>query len=300
MLNAVFLLAWIFLLLAVVLTGLVLVRDLRIERQLFQRLPLRASPVQSERRSRLSRLARRLVQDPQALRHMQPTRKLLSAAGFRNETDYYNYLVFRIALPVLLGALVVAVLGVQHNFTLLGAAGATIVGVLLPERLLRIRVRQRVTSASKELLLLIDLLRMLQGSGMGVGQSLLVVADEFRLVLPVLAPELALANQRYQGGRDRRESLEPLATLFASADFSALAQLMDRLERYGGAAEEPLAKFGERLLEQQRMQLKTLIGQLTVKMTGVMVLFMFPALFILLAGPGMLSLVHTLQHAGGR
>ncbi|MBM3115860.1 type II secretion system F family protein [Jeongeupia naejangsanensis] len=300
MLSVIFLLAWVFIVLAVVLTGFVLVRDLRTERQLFLRLPIGPAPAQSERRSRLSRLARRLVQDPHALRHTQPTRKLLSAAGFRNEADYYNYLVFRIALPVLLGALTVAVLGLQHSFALIGTAAATIVGILLPERLLRIRVRQRVAAAGKELLLLIDLLRMLQGSGMGVGQSLLVVAEEFRLVLPVLAPEIALANQRYQGGRDRRESLEPLATLFESPDFSALAQLMDRLERYGGAAEEPLAKFGERLLEQQRMQLKTLIGQLTVKMTGVMVLFMFPALFILLAGPGMLSLVQTLQHAGGR
>ncbi|WP_432722594.1 type II secretion system F family protein [Jeongeupia wiesaeckerbachi] len=300
MLSVIFLLAWIFIVLAAALTGFVLVRDLRTERQLFQRLPIGAAPVHTERRSRLSRLARRLVQDPQALRHTQPTRKLLSAAGFRNEADYYNYLVFRVALPVLLGALAVAVFGMQHKFALIGAVTATIVGILLPERLLRIRVRQRVAAAGKELLLLIDLLRMLQGSGMGVGQSLLVVAEEFRLVLPVLAPEIALANQRYQGGRDRRESLEPLTSLFESPDFSALAQLMDRLERYGGAAEEPLAKFGERLLEQQRMQLKTLIGQLTVKMTGVMVLFMFPALFILLAGPGMLSLVNTLQHAGAR
>ncbi|AOY01202.1 type II secretion system F family protein [Jeongeupia sp. USM3] len=283
------------------LAALALLRNRQTERQLFRRLPVvAAQAAPAAPGSRLAAFAQRLIHDPQALRHTHPTRRLLASAGYGHEHHHYQYMLLRIALPLCLAVAALLLPGIPARLRLLSMLIALIVGLLLPERVLRWRAAARAASAGKELLLFIDLLRMLQGAGMSVGQALLVAAEEFASVLPVLAPELVLANQRYQGGRNRRESLEPLAELFNSADFSALAQLMDRLERYGGAAEEPLAKFGERLLEQQRLGLKTVIGQLSVKMTGVMVLFMLPALFILLAGPGFISLLATLQHAGGR
>ncbi|WP_200916213.1 type II secretion system F family protein [Jeongeupia sp. HS-3] len=304
MLNLLSLLAAVLLLVAGLLIATHRMRNQQTTQRLFRRLPVvpsqSSAATASTPSSRLINLTKRIIHDPQAVRHTHPTRKLLVAAGFSNEKHYYHYVLICIGLPLLLAIVVMVFPILPARFSLPGIALAVIIGMLLPRRLLHWRAAIRAKMADKELLLFIDLLRMMQGSGMSVGQSLLVCANEFTIVLPVLAPEIALANQRYQGGRDRRDSLEPLADIFNSPDFSALAQLLDRLERYGGASEEPLAKFGERLLEQQRMNLKKIIGHLSVKMTGVMVLFMLPALFILLAGPGMLALIGTLQHTGAR
>jgi tight adherence protein C len=44
--------------------------------------------------------------------------------------------------------------------------------------------------------------------------------------------------------------------------------------------------------------LRERIGRLTVKMTGVMILTLLPALLIVTAGPGLITITHTLSAHG--
>jgi tight adherence protein C len=62
--------------------------------------------------------------------------------------------------------------------------------------------------------------------------------------------------------------------------------------------QEPLTLFGQRLREGRRMGLRARIGKLTVKMTGVMVITLLPALLIVAAGPGVLGVIRMLTIAG--
>lgn len=73
-----------------------------------------------------------------------------------------------------------------------------------------------------------------------------------------------------------------------------LAALIVQIDKHGGAVQEPLRQFGERLREQRRMRMKEDIGKITVKMTVVMVLTLLPSLLIITAGPGFLSVVRAL------
>ncbi len=172
-------------------------------------------------------------------------------------------------------------------------------GYLLPKWVLKHIAGKRVKGAASELPLLIDLLRLLQGVGLSIDQSLHVIVTEFGAVLPVLASELEVATNQHARGLSREQSLQRLATGFDNEDLGAIARLIVQVDRHGGAVQEPLKQFSERIREQRRMQLKERVGKLTVKMTGVMVLTLLPALIIVTAGAGFLAVFRGLARLAG-
>ena len=74
----------------------------------------------------------------------------------------------------------------------------------------------------------------------------------------------------------------------------AMTQLGHEWRTRDGAVQEPLRVFGERLREQRKAKMKELIGKISVKMTGVMVVTLLPALIIITAGPGFLAVIRAL------
>ena len=52
--------------------------------------------------------------------------------------------------------------------------------------------------------------------------------------------------------------------------------------------------------EKRQAGFKEKIGSITVKMTGVMVLTLLPALLVITAGPGFMAVIRSLSSMGGR
>ncbi|MBV7486658.1 type II secretion system F family protein [Bordetella sp. BOR01] len=231
--------------------------------------------------------------------------KLIELAGYANVAHARaRYAAVRfglaLALPVAAVLLRRAWLGpgslMVMVFTLLiGFA----VGYMLPKWLLARRVKARKRQAAKELPLLVDLLRLLQGVGLSVDQSLSVIVNDFKAVLPVLGHELGAATAVYARGRTREQSLARLAQGFDNDDLAAICRLLVQVDRHGGAVQEPLNRFAQRIRDKRRFELKEKIGRLTVKMTGVMILTLLPALLIVTGGMGILSVLRGLSRIAG-
>ncbi|MNR35815.1 hypothetical protein D3C85_1536840 [compost metagenome] len=80
---------------------------------------------------------------------------------------------------------------------------------------------------------------------------------------------------------------------------SAVVNLLVQVDRHGGAVQEPLKEFSIRLREKRQAGFKEKIGAITVKMTGVMVLTLLPALIVITAGPGFTAVIRSLSAMGG-
>ncbi len=119
-----------------------------------------------------------------------------------------------------------------------------------------------------ELPVLIDMLRLLQGVGLSIDQSLQIIVSEFGGMLRVMGPELALANQQFASGRSREQTLLRIGRLFESENLKSLITLLTQVDRHGGAVQEPLRLFGQRMQEARKSRMKEEIGRLTVKMTA--------------------------------
>lgn len=172
-------------------------------------------------------------------------------------------------------------------------------GYMLPKWVMRQVAAQRRRQAAEELPLLIDLLRLLQGVGLSVDQSLHVIETEFSNVLKVLGEEIAIAARQYRAGRSREQSMRRFSTVFDNEDLQSVARLIVQVEHQGGAVQEPLRLFSDRIREQRKLHMKERIGKVTVKMTGVMVLTLLPGLLVITGGVGFLAVIRALSKMSG-
>ncbi|MBB1599335.1 type II secretion system F family protein [Variovorax sp. UMC13] len=224
-------------------------------------------------------------------------RRLIDQCGFPSTRAQLAFLVVRIALALLMPLLMWLFLkstGFLPQRRGLAMAFAFVIGFLLPKWVLSYSASGRRERVAQELPLFVDLLRLLQGVGLSLDQSLQIMAADFGHVMRILASELHIANRQYSQGRTREHSLQRLATLYDNNNLAGLVALLVQVDRHGGAVQEPLQKFSDRLREHRRMELKERIGKITVKMTGVMVTTLLPALVIVTAGPGFLAVIRSL------
>ncbi len=227
-------------------------------------------------------------------------RKLMDQAGIELVRGALVYVASRAVLAVLFTLIVVFVIQPKGNFAMIYGFLGFGLGLMLPKWVLRSKANKRRTQVVEELPLFVDLLRLLQGVGLSIDQSLQILATEFGSVLRVISSELTLANRLYSSGRTREQSLQRLSYLGADDDMNAVVNLLVQVDRHGGAVQEPLKEFSTRLREKRQAGFKEKIGTITVKMTGVMVLTLLPALLVITAGPGFTAVIRSLSSATGR
>ena len=223
-------------------------------------------------------------------------RQLIDQCGLPSQRAQLIFLVTRIALALLFPLLAYIFWSDGHTQRIVVSvlAAAFVLGFMTPKWVLGRFAAARRERVAQELPLFIDLLRLLQGVGLSLDQSLQIMANDFTHVLRVLGYELAFANRQYSQGRTREHSLQRLATLHKNDNLMGLVSLLVQVDRHGGAVQEPLRIFSDRLREHRRSEMKERIGKITVKMTGVMVTTLLPALIIVTAGPGFIAIFHSL------
>jgi tight adherence protein C len=236
-----------------------------------------------------SRFGRALVADED--------RNLIDQCGVPSQRVQWIFLVTRVLFALLLPLLAIFIWSYEgyKQSTVISVFGALfVIGFMGPKWVLSHIATGRRMHVARELPLFVDLLRLLQGVGLSLDQSLQIMATDFAHVLRVLGYELTLANRQYAQGRTREHSLHRLATLHKNENLRSLVALLIQVDRHGGAVQEPLRSFSDRLREHRRSEMKERIGKITVKMTAVMVTTLLPALVIVTAGPGVLAIIRAL------
>lgn len=168
------------------------------------------------------------------------------------------------------------------------------VGYLLPKRLLVIAVARRQKQLASEISTFIPLLRILFESGMAVEQALRVLSHESQALLPVLTQELRLVLARVDSGLELGEELNKATQLLAVDEFTDTCVILQQLLYQGGGAMKSLLSLKQLLDDRRLTRLQEYISKMSAKMSVVMMLFLFPALLIVLAGPGFTALAKAL------
>lgn len=226
--------------------------------------------------------------------------RLLEQCGWYGPRARAIFGGLRLCVPLLIAAvLMLWRLPESLQGAVFTAFGGFALSFLAFKSVLRRRAASRMRQLDDELPVLVDMLRLLQGVGMSIDQSLQLIVTEFGSMLPVLGPELKRANDQFASGRSREQTLQRIGKLFESEDLRNLIMLLNQVDRFGGAVQEPLKLFGLRLQEARKMRLKEKVGHLTVKMTGVMVVSLLPVLLIVTAGPGFLGVIRMLAKFAG-
>ncbi|UHC84779.1 type II secretion system F family protein [Pseudomonas sp. NIBR-H-19] len=225
------------------------------------------------------------------------TQTLLNRLGWRSARQRSLFAACQIGSPLLLLALAVLLQAVffptveKQWIAPLFALG---VGYLLPKRLLVIAVARRQKQLASEISTFIPLLRILFESGMAVEQALRVLSHESQALLPVLTQELRLVLARVDSGLELGEELNKATQLLAVDEFTDTCVILQQLLYQGGGAMKSLLSLKQLLDDRRLTRLQEYISKMSAKMSVVMMLFLFPALLIVLAGPGFTALAKAL------
>lgn len=176
---------------------------------------------------------------------------------------------------------------------------ATLAAAVAPGQLLRFMARARQARIRDQVAEVVQLLRLLFDAGQSLENALRTVAREGRQLAPELCRELEIALQRVSAGLALPEALDDMARILAVEELDDTALILKQLARQGGPAREPLQRLVELIEDRQQTRVQEAVSRMATKMSAVMVLFMFPALIILLAAPGFVALFGALGEIGG-
>jgi tight adherence protein C len=132
--------------------------------------------------------------------------------------------------------------------------------------------------------------------GLGLDQALLRVAQELQVAHPELSEELQLVNLEMRVGKSRIEALRSLARRTGLDDVKALVAMLVQTERFGTSVAQSLRVHSDDLRTRRRQRAEEMSAKTTVKMVPALVLFIFPALLVVILGPAVLTFMRQFAH----
>jgi len=267
-----------------------------------QRLVTQRLQGQIIREDRFASMMRQLGSSPIAQRSVSldnETQALLNRVGWRKSSQRSMFAACQVGVPVVLLGLVVVV---QELFfpnvksPWIAPLLALGIGYLLPKRILASAAKSRQTQIASEISTFIPLLRILFESGMAVEQSLRVLSVEAQRLLPALTNELRLILARVDSGLELGEELSKTASILAVDEFTDTSVILQQLLHQGGGAMKSLLALKQLLDDRRLTRLQEYVSKMSAKMSVVMMVFLFPALLIVLGGPAFIAIARALKN----
>jgi len=191
-----------------------------------------------------------------------------------------------IAAGVIAGSIAGSVLAVA-----IGAAAGAVLGYLLPTAWLSGIIRRRQRKIIGALPDAIDLLTIGVEAGLALDFAMSRLVE--RMHNP-LAQEMDLALKQIRLGRPRAEALEEMAARTGLEELHSLVQSIIQSERMGVGIAKILRAQAADIRVRRRRKVQMAAAQAPLKMLFPMVGCIFPSIWIMLLGPGLLLLVKTL------
>lgn len=219
----------------------------------------------------------------------------LTYAGFTGPRALQTFFATRAVLTIGLPAAVFLVTYLFPELTtttvvllILCAAG---IGFLAPTLTLDRFVEKRQRALRHGFPDALDLLVVCVESGLGLAQAINRVSDELQVSHPELATELALVNAEMRAGVENVVALKNLADRTGMEDIRGLVSTLVQTLRFGTSVADALRVYSEEFRDRRTQAAEERAAKMGTKMIFPLVLFMFPAFFVVAIGPAVIRLV---------
>jgi len=230
-------------------------------------------------------------------KELMGARLLLNQAGYRSTGAYGAYIVSRWVTPAVLSILTVVyakITGMPSQRIVLFLLAAVITGVFVPDMLLRRKIRKRQEEITDALPDALDLLVVCVEAGLGLNASFVKITEEFSLSSPTLSEEFDIVNREMVAGKPRQEALRALADRTGVEDVQSLVAMLVQTEKLGTSLAQSLRVHSDSLRTRRRQRAEEAAAKTTIKLVFPLVFLLFPALFIVILGPGIIQMMKVL------
>jgi tight adherence protein C len=229
---------------------------------------------------------------PKSEKEVSIIRLRLTRAGYRNENAIKIFYGSKVVTPLLLAA-IAAVSGLANLgpfFVYLLALGG---GFLAPDFWLGKRITARQKKLQRGLPDVLDLLVICMEAGLSLDQSTARSAEELSQSQPEICDELGVVVLEQRAGRARSEAWKNMAERTGVDCLRNLVSMLVQTEQFGTSIAKMLRVHADTLRVQRVQMIEEMAGKTSVKLVFPLVLFIFPALFLVTLGPAAIVMAES-------
>ena len=219
----------------------------------------------------------------------------LALAGYRKPEDTETFLSLKLLAPVV--GILLASFGGAQNF-LLYSLFLGVGGFFVPDLWLFNAISRRKVRINKALPDALDLLVICMEAGLGIDQAVLRIAGEMKPIHPDLTEELLIIGREQRAGKARLDAWRSMADRVDLDTVRQFVAMLVQTERLGTPIARALGTFADGLRTKRLMLAEEQAAKTTVKLIFPLAIFIFPALFVVLLGPGVLTIMKTFEDLG--
>lgn len=274
------------------------------ERRAALKAGLTAPGRRKERKKASVSLMRQVVDKFKLMKSNRPSTSLpmrLARAGLRSKDAPIVFTFCKIALPVVFGAAAAVVLfvlelyRVSNEMKLAITVGATALGFYAPDLFIKNGRDKRQKKLRKQLPDGLDLLVICAEAGLGLDAAFSRVSKEMVKSSPEMADEVGLTSIELSFLPERRQALQNLIERTDMPEFRGVVNTLMQTEKYGTPLAQSLRVLSAEFRTDRLLRAEEKAARLPAILTVPMIIFILPALFIVLIGPAILRAVDALS-----
>ena len=224
----------------------------------------------------------------------------LARAGWRTRDSLVLYFFLKLALPFVFGmAALVCIYGLRlihlsETMGMLVALGCVVAGAYGPDIYVRNHVTKRRKKLQKGLPDTLDLLVICAEAGQTLDAALGRVSREMAEACPEIADEFGLTALELSLLPERRQALDHLNNRTDLASLRGVVNTLLQTERYGTPLAQSLRVLSAEFRNDRLMKAEEKAAKLPATLTVPMIVFIMPALFVVLIGPAVIRTIDLL------
>ena len=219
----------------------------------------------------------------------------LSLAGYRRPEDVETFLSAKLLAPVV--AVLLATFTGPQNIVSFGLIlGAS--SFFAPDLFLFHAIKRRKVKIGQALPDALDLLVICMEAGLGIDQAVLRIANELENACPELADELLIISREQRAGKPRLDAWRSMADRLDLDMIRQFVAMLVQTERLGTPIARALGQFADALRTKRLMAAEEDAAKTTVKLIFPLVIFIFPAMFVVLLGPAAIAIMQGFEQVG--
>ncbi len=222
----------------------------------------------------------------------------LIRAGYRNETAIKFFYGTKVMLPLVL-CVIAAVTGLADLQPFFVYGLALVLGFLGPDFWLGQMIKRRQSKIRRGLPDVLDLLIICIEAGLSLDQASARTSQELTKAQPELCDELGLVVLEQRAGRPRADAWKHLAERTDVDVIRNLVSMLVQSEQFGTSIAKTLRTHTYKMRTNRVQQEEEAAAKTTIKLVFPLVLFIFPALFLVTLGPAAIMMSESFKELLG-
>jgi tight adherence protein C len=168
-------------------------------------------------------------------------------------------------------------------------------GATMPDIVVRRAIKKRHHAIRRAIADGLDLMMICAEAGLSLAAALDRVARELGRVSPELAEEFALTSVELGFLPDRAQALKHLAQRVDIKEVRGFVNVITQTEKYGTPVAQALRTLSKEFRTERMLRAEQKAARLPAMMTVPMIVFILPALFVIVLTPSIINVLNTMR-----